>query len=819
MGLRDRVEQGFERSGLAVCRHRWLAAAAMLLLTALLGAGMARIGFETSTEIYLDPTDPTRARYDAFRSQFANDDTLLLLLHSDRIFSFGFLEKLRALHEDLESELPLVDEVKSLINARVTRGSQDELIVEDLFEQWPEDERELQARAELASQIPVYRNTLLSEDGRYTTVTVRVTPGGGRDEVDALGEFDADERLARADGEVAVPLPPILHGEELQSVMLHLREIAARHATSDFPIYITGNPEMTFAIMEALSRDMPFTTGLANLVIALLLAVFFRRISGVVLPLTIVMLPLVATLGVMGFVGLPITPSTQQLPAFLVAVCVGDSVHLLTIFYQRFDGGSEKQEAIVAALGHSGFPVLMTSLTTAAALGSFYFADLAPLSGLGVAAPVGVMLALVYALVLLPALLAILPIRRRRAAAARPRAAAPPSALEKLAGFTSRRPWLVVSVWSLLALVSVAYAARLELGHKPLEWFPEDHPTRVAAELTNREMKGLMPLEIIVDSGHENGLHDPAVMDRLDRIQSFAKQVEAGGLKAGQAISVADILKETHRALNEGDPDAYRIPRERAVIAQELLLFENSGSDDLEDVVDAQFRKARVTMLVPYADGLLYLGLLDAVEPGIKRIAGDLVEAETTGLVTLWVRTFHAMLSSTAKSYAIALVMITPLMLLLIGDVRIGLLSLVPNLVPILMAMGLMSALGIHFDMTTMMIGSIAIGIVVDDTIHFMHTWRRYYGLGHSAPEAVRATMTSTGRALVVTSIALCSGFFVQLAGTMTSSKNVGFITGFAILAALCADLVLSPALVVLAARQAEKRSGLGSRPRSTADR
>jgi predicted RND superfamily exporter protein len=204
---------------------------------------------------------------------------------------------------------------------------------------------------------------------------------------------------------------------------------------------------------------------------------------------------------------------------------------------------------------------------------------------------------------------------------------------------------------------------------------------------------------------------------------------------------------------------------------------------------------------------------MEEVEAGVQQIAEDLVDVETTGLVTLWVRTFNAMLSSTAKSYVIALIVIGPLMLLLIGDIRIGLLSLIPNLAPILMGMGLMFGLGIHFDMTTMMIGSIAIGIVVDDTIHFMHTWRRYYLRGLPAPEAVRETLLSTGRALVITSMALCSGFFVRLAATMTSSKYVGLITGFTIIAALLADLILSPALVTLAARFAEKRRGVRSTP------
>ncbi len=241
-------------------------------------------------------------------------------------------------------------------------------------------------------------------------------------------------------------------------------------------------------------------------------------------------------------------------------------------------------------------------------------------------------------------------------------------------------------------------------------------------------------------------------------------------------------------------------------MAQELLLFENSGSDDLEELVDSQFRKARIHLAVSYTDGFLYLDLVRAVQRGSREIMGDLAKIHTTGLVELWLRTINAMLTSTFKSYAIALAVITPLMVLLIGNLRLGLLSLIPNLAPIVTGMALMSVLGIHFDMFTMMIGTIAIGVAVDDTIHFMHGFRRNYEHMRDAEAAVRETLLSTGRALLVTSLVLSSGFFVQVSGTLTGSRNAGLITAFTILAALVVDLVLSPALVILATRYAERR-------------
>ncbi len=797
MGIRDQSEIAFERWGRLVCRHPWPIIAIMMLATVGLVAGTGELRLEMSNEKYLDRNDPTRTSYDAFRAEFANDDTILVLLRSQQVFSFEFLEKLRSLHRDIESEVPLLGEVTSLINARVTRGSGDELIVEELLEHWPRHEAELASLEARARANPAYINTLISEDGRTTTITIKVAPTGGDEPADLLEGFDEP-----APEPTAPELPPVLLGEELDAVMTSLLEIAERHRSDSFPIWMTGNPEMTHSLARIARTDMTLFAGLTNLIVAILLFVFFRRLSGVLLPVLIVTLPLGATLGLMGLVGLPLTPSTQQLPSLLLAVCVGDAVHLLAIFYRRLDTGSERHEAIVHALGHSGLAVVMTSLTTAGGLGSFIFADLAPIAGLGIAAPAGVLLALVYSTVLLPALLAVLPVRPRQGR----QPDRPPSPIDRgltaLGDLCTSRPWWSVSAWCVLVGAALYGVCQLEVTYRPLDWLPRNHPSRVGAELANDELRSTMPLELVLDTGKTEGLNDPELLRRIEALQKFALGVETGEIATGQVISLVDILKETNQALNENDPNHYVIPDDPMLIAQEFLLFEDSGSGDLEQLVDRSFRKTRISVLVSYSDGLRYLDFVREIERGAAEIIAGHATVETTGLVKLWVRSISALSSSTAKSYAVALLAIAPLMILLVGNIRLGLLSLIPNFAPILIGLGIMYWLGIPLDMFTMMVASIVIGMAVDDTIHFMHGFRRYYESGMPAPRAVRETLLSTGRALVITSLALSVGFFVQMFGTLISVRNCGFITGITILAALLADLTLSPALVTLAARR-----------------
>jgi predicted RND superfamily exporter protein len=297
----------------------------------------------------------------------------------------------------------------------------------------------------------------------------------------------------------------------------------------------------------------------------------------------------------------------------------------------------------------------------------------------------------------------------------------------------------------------------------------------------------------------------------MEQMQSTAETTTDGAVRVGKVVSIIDVVKETHRALNGNDPSFYVIPQDRALIAQELLLFENAGSDDLEDLVDSQFRKARMSLLVPYQDSLHYMRFVPRLKSAFDEIMGDRATVGITGVVVLYGRTLSAMLSTTAKSYSIALLVIAPLMVLLIGKLRLGLLSLLPNIAPIVIGIGLMYWMDYTLDLFTIMIASIAIGVAVDDTIHFMHVYRRCYERCGSVPVAVRETLESTGRALLITSSALAVGFFVFLLASMKNVQAFGFISGFTIIAALMADLTLSPSLVTLVERF-ENRGGAGKK-------
>jgi predicted RND superfamily exporter protein len=301
----------------------------------------------------------------------------------------------------------------------------------------------------------------------------------------------------------------------------------------------------------------------------------------------------------------------------------------------------------------------------------------------------------------------------------------------------------------------------------------------------------------VLDSGVENAFHDPGLLDRLEELRIYADSLERGAISVGKTVSVADVLKEINQALNENRAEHFTIPQDRQLVAQEFLLFENAGSDDLEDLVDSRFQLASFMLKVPHEDAIQLTPFFDEVEAHFHEVFGEDAEVTMTGGMAVSCRTFAAVIPSMTKSYAVAFLAITPLMILFLRSFRRGLVSMIPNLVPVILTLGLMGWIGFPLDISTMMIGAILLGVAVDDTIHFMHVFYRYYGVTGEPVAAVGQTLQTTGRAMLFTSIVLSAGFFIQVLATVDNVSHTGGLMGFAVIVAFLADVLLAPALLV----------------------
>ncbi|MFZ5772838.1 MAG: efflux RND transporter permease subunit [Thermodesulfobacteriota bacterium] len=788
--VHKKFENWFARLAALVYRHRYAALLFISLLTAALAGQMTKLTIDTRDESFFGEDDPALIAYNGFRDTFGQDDMFIISMRPHHGLTRDFLATLTELHHQLEAKVPYLADITSLVNGRIVYGQGDTLVVDELMPEPPRTEAERELLLAQIDRYPLYEKLLVSTDRSMTSILIKAQAVKPVAEKDLLAGFADDAPSA------APAAHRYLSNEESIEISRAISQVVADFQGRGIDFHLSGTPLVVAELTSTINDDLRTMVPLSFLLIVLFLAVLFRRISGVLYPLLIVLLSLIATLGLMGLCRIPITMVMQILPSFLVVVGIGDSVHILTIFYRLYRRSGDKEQAIVQAMGFAGLPVLMTSVTTACGLLSFAWADLHNVAQLGYMAPAGVMLALLYTVVLLPALIAIFPISPGRHAATA-RLPLADRIFTWIAAVTTRRPLLICLISAIMVSLALWSALSVRFAHNALTWFPRDSPTRVATELLDRVNGGTVMLEALVDTGRETGLHEPDLQRRLSEAAQTIPTLEAHGIRAAKAWSLADVLKETNRALHEGRDEAYRVPESRELIAQELILFESGGSDDLEDIADSTYRTGRLSILAPWTDAVLYKDYIDRVSDYLASQFPH-EEVRLTGHIVLFMQIIKKVITSMAKSYAFALVVISLLMVLLVGRVRIGLLSMIPNVVPIIFILGLMGRLAIPLDLSTMLIGSIVLGLVVDDTIHFLHHFRRAFEESGEVETAVRETMLTTGRAMVITSIVLCGGFFIYTTAYLASSVRYGLLTGSAVLFALAADFFLVPALLSL---------------------
>ncbi len=817
--IKNRIEKFLEKITRIIYRNRLKVLTVMLCLIGMLLWQVKYLTVDTSSEGMLHKDDPGRLIYNDFRDQFGNSSIILIGIKAPDLFSPGFLNKLKTFHEHVETGVPYVKKVTSLINARNTYGKDDVLHVGELLKDWPDKKYDLENIRAIALKNRVYKNNIISDNGQMAAVVIELEASVAEklDEDEILDGFDdtadQDETDDKDFEEDKKEKKYYLSSKEVAEIVDAIEKIINEYNSSDFYLASTGGPIIVGTYNKITREGFASLLLYTNLIVLVFLFILFRRMSGMILPVVIVELALFTTLGFMGLFDLSITIFSIVLPNFLIAVGIADSVHILAIFYRRYSLGDGKEDAIAFAVGHSGLAVAMTSLTTAVGLLSFSFSELSALAELGIIAASGVMLAFIYTIILLPALISIISIKIRiskKPAGNGSFKAVNPGVMDRIllgfANFSTSHPRKIVAVCFILFLLSTTGLFNMKFSHSLLTYFPDELKVRGDSKLIDREFNGSLVLEVIVDTEKENGLYDPEIINRIEEFTSNISDLDKGIVYAGKVFSINDILKETNQSLHGNDSKYYDVPKERSEIAQELLLFEGSGSDDLERIVDNRLSKTRISIKLPWVDLVLIDEYMSALEKRLKDLFKDRAQITITGMTAIMGRTIPAAILSMTKSYILAFIVITILMIMLVGNFRYGIISMFPNLLPIVIVMGIMAYLEIPLDMTALMIGSIAIGLVVDDTMHFMYNYTKYLEITGSVRNSVRETLLGTGRAILITSLVLAANFFTLLTASLKSTMTFGFFTGIVILLALLSDFVLAPALMAVFKRKKENR-------------
>ncbi len=822
-----KINQAFERLPDWVGRHRALLWGLFASITILAFFGMQRFRIDNSWNALFQPDEPVKVAYDRFRAVFGSDEVLYLVYEArdGDVFSERSLGALHKLHTELEErtqnasdernkEFSHITDITSLINVSFLEGSRDVLISRDFVgEALPKSPSESDSIRKEALNHPDYPLLLCSEDSRFGGIIIR-TDFNAEIEQDEEEETSLDAPKSDFDFAVGAldtyqsPLDgtlPRFKTTWLQDYVPFMDlayEIIAKPEYADhLKFYPAGTAELMGFLGREIEKEMLLIIVGSLALILVALGLLFRSLSAVLWPLVIVLLTVLWTLGTIGWVGVSMTDFINIIVFLLIAVGIADTVHILSgyLFFRR--QGEEPDTAIRSVYKKSGFACFLTSITTAAGFLALSFAPIVAVQRLAVFASCGVFYAFLITVFMLPLLLNIMKPKVKEAAGT---ASASESGVQRLLGrlesLGTKKPILTLVIFALIGLALIPGIRRIQIDSNQLTIIRENRPIRANFDVVDDHMAGTGNIEILVDTGVADGLKDPIVLQSMGTLQRRLEEEHSDTVY--KTVSLVNMARNSYRVLNEGRQEMYIIPDDPDELAQTLFLFGTANPKDRRLLVTDDYRAARITVStrnIGSQEGLAFMkvvnSLVDEHFGAVKARYPD-SRVESTGQIPMFLRMMDLISWSQIQSFGICLLVISAIMLLVLRDLRIGIIAMVPNLFPILTVFGLMGWLNIPLDVHTLLVVPIIIGISVDDTIHFITHYTLEMKKHRNIFTSIRLAIREAGQAILFTSIVLAIGYLVFLICVNKGFAYFGFLSSVAMIAALFADLVLLPALL-----------------------
>jgi len=803
-----------------------------LFATVFLAFGVKNVVIDESLAAYFHKDDPVKQAYDKFRGIFGGDEYVYIVYRArDKdIFSDQSLAALKGLHHALadyrlalpdneESPLDHMDEVKSLINVKYMESSDNTLysrsFIGDLL---PETPKEKEAYRQKALDHPDYPLIYLSQNSEYGGIVIRTDFNARKKRgIEAMGSgtgqehgqgFDSDDFMSNEDSakqEDSALEPDRLGAEELEQTdireypifMKALRSVLADHDTA-LEFYPVGNPVLMDFFTAAVIGDMGRLMSLVLLLIVIMLWLLFRSFSAVVWPIIIVLFTIVWVLGLVGWMNTPMSAMLQVIIFLALSVGIADSVHILSGYLFFRNTGMDHAQALLSVMKKSGLACLLTSLTTAMGLLSLTLVPLKPIALFGLFAAIAVVFAFLLTIFLLPLLLDIwAPVSKK---GNREKVHFIQDLLGRTEKIGIRWSWQVVTIFSMAGLVLFYGLLQLKIDSNFVEIIKKGLPLRDAYTLVDEHMGGTANLEVMVDLGTADALKDPQVLSAMEALQKFMENDPKS--QVVRTFSLVNVVKESYKALNNDDPAAYIIPGDPHLLSQVLFMFENANPKDRIRLVSDDYSRARIGLNSTNVGSIEALEILKTTQAFIDQKFEPLtgkypdLEVTLTGSMALLSIMLDYLAWAQVKSFGLALVVISLILLVVLGSWKAGLVALAPNLFPILTTFGLMGYFKIPLDADTLLIAPIIIGLAVDDTIHFMTHFRIEMERTKDIAAAVIASIREAGQAIAFTSIILSSGFLVFLLSFHNGLSHFGLFAAVAVLTALISDIFLLPALI-----------------------
>lgn len=769
-----------ERYAKALIKFRWIVIIITVLTALFLASGGRFLVFTNDYRVFFGPDNPQLLAFDELQETYTKSDNLFIMLEpkSGTVFDKPTLEAIVDA-TDRAWQIPYSIRVDSISNFQHTRAEGDDMFVEELVED-PEylETTDLSRIKAIALDQPQLVNKLVSASGQVAglNITVELPPPL----TEAAQQLTPEER-AKIDPNLALAV-----------VMEEGRAMVAQ-LEADYPdinFVTTGLVAMNQAFPEAITADAKSLLPMAFLVVIVGVLLFLRNVWAMVGTVIVVLFSILMGMGSAGWAGILLTPPAASAPTVILTLAVADCIHFLVTMLQNMRNNMDKNSAIIESLRVNFVPIFLTSITTMIGFLSMNFSDSPPFHDLGNIVAFGVAFAFFLSVFFLPALMSVLPLK---SAAKESKGS---KLMERYADFVIANQKLLL--WG-MAIIMVGFSLmtpRNQLNDIFVNYFDRSVPFRVATDDVTEKLSGLYIMEFDLDSGEEGGVGNP---DFLRDVEKFERYVET--LEGVQHVST---ITETMRRLNRsmhGDDDAYyKLPEERELSAQYLLFYEMSlpSGLDLNNQINQDKSKTRMQITMETRSTQQVLQFEKDTYEWMEKNTPDIttLSSGATSMFThISMRNIVSMLTGTT----IALILISLVLLFALRSVKFGLISLIPNIVPALMGFGVWALLVGEVSLAVSVVVAMTLGIVVDDTIHYLSKYlRARRERGMSPEEAVRYAFNTVGVALVVTTVVLACGFMVLAQSNFLLNSQMGLLTAITIVIALIVDFTFLPAFLML---------------------
>ncbi len=744
-----------------MARHRWAVLGGAVAFFLFCAAGLGRLQFNDNYRIFFDNDNPHLQALDDLEDTYAKEEVMLLVVAPEdgNVFS---RESLTAVDELTEKswQIPLSTRVDSITNFQHTRADGDDIAVEELAEDPAAmSDEELARVREKALAEPLLVDRLVSPDGDTTAVAVTfVLPG--------LSGGERTEPVAFARNLIA--------------------EMGEKYPNIKF--VANGGLVLSYAFTEYTERDTATLTPLQFAVVFILIAVFLRSLVCTVCAVVIIVFSVASAMGLSGWFGLDMTAPAAAMPTIVLTLAVADCVHILVILLGVMRSGMQKDDALIETIRVNLAPIFITSLTTVIGFLSMNFNSVPPLRDFGNMTAMGITAAFIYSITLLPAMLAILPLRARgtdRRASVNP-----------IAEFVIRNRRRVLYAGAAFTVIIGMFALRNDFTNNWVQWFDAKTPFRQDLEFVEEHLSGINAIEFSLPAGEAGGVAKPEYLQALDDFAVWARQQP----NVSHASTLADILKQVNRSMHGDDPAYYKVPETQDLASQYLLLYEMSlpYGQDLNNQINVDKSATRLTIITKQVDSHTLNELSRECENWLRENAPPYMRATATGNGPMFASIAEDTIRGMVRGTPTALLFVSLALIAAFRSFRYGLLSIIPNLAPMIAAYGIWGLTTGRIDFGVAAVGGLGIGVVVDDTVHFMSKYlraRRDQGL--SPEESVRYAFRNVGRAMWVTTFILISGFAVLATSSFNFNANMGMLGAIAVTLALVGDSFLLPAILL----------------------